>query len=83
MEVRRFVIKEVNETIRLVLQKLVKNNIEIRDVEDSTINWTDYIFKADHGNEITNDLTWLSKLRVDSQQLEVESQDSLVRLTLD
>ena len=47
-----------------------------------TINWADYIFEVDPGNVISTDLTKLSKLPADSQQLEVKSQDSLVEVNL-
>ena len=58
--------------------------MEIRDVEDSTINWANYIFNANLGNKIkiNIDLKKLSKLPDDSQQLEVESQDSLVLVNI-
>ena len=36
----------------------------------------------DYGNEITTNLTTLSKLPADSQQLEAESQDSLMEVNL-
>ena len=46
MEVTHFEIKEANETIELILQKLVGNDEDIKAAEGSAINWVDYIFKA-------------------------------------
>ena len=73
MEATHVEIKEVDETTKLVLQKLAKNNKGTRDAEGSTINWVDYIFKAGPRDIVTTDSTKLSKLSTDSQQLEVES----------
>ena len=66
MEVTHFKIKEIYETIKLILQNLARNNKRTRDVEGLTLNWADYIFEAYRGDIAMSDLTKLSKLPVGS-----------------
>ena len=42
--------KNIEETIRLVLQKLIEKDIESSLIKNSNINWVDYVFEEDVEN---------------------------------
>ena len=69
-------IGDIEETIRLVLHKLVLETIE------SKYNWAGYIFEKDQNDFEVPEHEELSKMLANSSDLEAEVQDALMEINL-